>query len=79
MASTRIFEGLFVAPRAFGFPALLSSFRLQVLHMDRNKYYGGASASITPLEDVYSMFNMGKAPGEPIFTMLENRLELKLP
>ena len=35
----------------------------QVLHMDRNKYYGGASASITPLEDLYTMFNMGKAPG----------------
>lgn len=25
---------------------------LKVLHMDRNSYYGGESASITPLEDV---------------------------
>ena len=24
----------------------------KVLHMDRNPYYGGESASITPLEDV---------------------------
>lgn len=25
----------------------------KVLHMDRNKYYGGASASLSPLEEVY--------------------------
>jgi hypothetical protein len=24
----------------------------KVLHMDRNKYYGGESASMTPLEEV---------------------------
>jgi len=24
----------------------------KILHMDRNKYYGGESASMTPLEDV---------------------------
>jgi len=24
----------------------------RVLHMDRNKYYGGESASLTPLEEV---------------------------
>ena len=24
----------------------------KILHMDRNKYYGGESASITPLEEV---------------------------
>ena len=24
----------------------------RILHMDRNKYYGGESASITPLEEV---------------------------
>jgi len=24
----------------------------KVLHMDRNKYYGGESASLTPLEEV---------------------------
>merc|ERR1711872_291544 len=41
---------------------LLSVSGKKVLHMDRNKYYGGASASITPLDDLYSMFNMGKAP-----------------
>jgi len=41
---------------------LLSVSGKKVLHMDRNKYYGGASASITPLDDLYTMFNMGKAP-----------------
>jgi len=41
---------------------LLSVSGKKVLHMDRNKYYGGASASITPLDDLYSMFGLGKAP-----------------
>lgn len=41
---------------------LLSVSGKKVLHMDRNKYYGGASASITPLDDLYTMFNMGKVP-----------------
>ena len=31
---------------------MMSVMGKKVLHMDRNKYYGGASASITPLEDV---------------------------
>ncbi|NWW40365.1 GDIB inhibitor, partial [Panurus biarmicus] len=34
----------------------------KVLHMDRNSYYGGESASITPLEDLYKRFNL---PGTP--------------
>lgn len=34
----------------------------KILHMDRNKYYGGESASITPLEDLFSRYNVGK-PG----------------
>lgn len=34
----------------------------KILHMDRNKYYGGESASITPLEEVYTKFNLGKPP-----------------
>ena len=38
--------------------------------MDRNKYYGGASASITPLDDLYTMFNMGKAPGKMANSMV---------
>jgi len=29
----------------------------KVLHMDRNKYYGGESASMTPLEDLFAKFN----------------------
>jgi Rab GDP dissociation inhibitor len=32
----------------------------KILHMDRNKYYGGESASITPLEDFYAKYNVGK-------------------
>ena len=27
----------------------------KVLHMDRNKYYGGESASLTPLEEVVTI------------------------
>ena len=34
----------------------------KVLHMDKNNYYGGASASITPLEQFYKMFDMGAPP-----------------
>lgn len=34
----------------------------KVLHMDRNKYYGGESTSMTPLDDFYGHFGMGKAP-----------------
>ena len=41
---------------------LLSVSGKKVLHMDRNKYYGGASASITPLEEVYKLFDAGAAP-----------------
>jgi RAB protein geranylgeranyltransferase component A len=29
----------------------------KVLHMDRNKYYGGESASMTPLEEVCDLIN----------------------
>ncbi|XP_027487615.1 rab GDP dissociation inhibitor beta [Corapipo altera] len=36
----------------------------KVLHMDRNSYYGGESASITPLEDLYKRFNLPGAPPE---------------
>jgi len=32
------------------------------LNMDRNKYYGGESASITPLEDLFERYSVGK-PG----------------
>lgn len=32
----------------------------KVLHMDRNKYYGGESASLTPLEELYSHFKIKK-------------------
>ncbi|XP_053111059.1 rab GDP dissociation inhibitor beta [Hemicordylus capensis] len=36
----------------------------KVLHMDRNAYYGGESASITPLEDLYKRFNLPGSPPE---------------
>lgn len=29
----------------------------KVLHMDRNNYYGGESASMTPVQDLYKLFN----------------------
>lgn len=35
---------------------MLSVSGKKVLHIDRNKYYGGESASITPLEDLFSKF-----------------------
>eukprot|EP01137_Pigoraptor_chileana_P023262 Opistho-2@89268 len=41
---------------------LLSVSGRKVLHMDRNDYYGGESASITPLEKLYTLF---KKPGKP--------------
>lgn len=37
---------------------MLSVSGKRVLHVDRNKYYGGESASITPLEELFSKFNM---------------------
>eukprot|EP00118_Oscarella_pearsei_P021469 m.241054 g.241054 ORF g.241054 m.241054 type:complete len:444 (+) comp40199_c1_seq1:1341-2672(+) len=42
---------------------LLSVNGRKVLHMDRNKYYGGESASMTPLESVFEKFGKG-APSE---------------
>lgn len=42
----------------------------KVLHMDRNKYYGGESASITPLEDLYKRFDL---PGNPPESMGKGR------
>lgn len=35
---------------------MLSVSGKKVLHIDRNKYYGGESASITPLEDLFKRF-----------------------
>lgn len=42
----------------------------KVLHMDRNSYYGGESASITPLEDLYNRFSL---PGKPPESMGKGR------
>ncbi|CAM9364227.1 rab GDP dissociation inhibitor alpha [Petromyzon marinus] len=36
----------------------------KVLHMDRNSYYGGDSASITPLEELYKRFTLPAGPPE---------------
>ncbi|KAI0238765.1 Rab GDP dissociation inhibitor alpha [Lamellibrachia satsuma] len=41
---------------------MLSVSGKKVLHMDRNKYYGGESASLTPLEEMYTYFDSGKKP-----------------
>ncbi|GAB6020478.1 Rab GDP dissociation inhibitor alpha [Chamberlinius hualienensis] len=37
---------------------MLSVSGKKVLHIDRNKYYGGESASITPLEELFTKFGM---------------------
>lgn len=42
---------------------MLSVSGKKVLHIDRNKYYGGESASITPLDELFAKFGAGK-PGE---------------
>ncbi|XP_034023474.1 rab GDP dissociation inhibitor alpha-like [Thalassophryne amazonica] len=38
--------------------ALMSLSGKKVLHIDRNSYYGGESASISPLEELYKKFNV---------------------
>ena len=44
---------------------LLSVAGKKVLHMDRNSYYGGESASLTPLDDLFVHFKKGdKAPAQ---------------
>lgn len=42
---------------------MLSVSGKKVLHIDRNKYYGADSASITPLEDLFERFGV-PAPGD---------------
>lgn len=37
---------------------MLSVSGKKVLHIDRNKYYGAESASLTPLEDLFNKFNL---------------------
>ena len=43
---------------------LLSVSGKKVLHLDRNDYYGGTSASITPLEKFYAHFGRKDKPAE---------------
>eukprot|EP00054_Salpingoeca_dolichothecata_P027228 m.198792 g.198792 ORF g.198792 m.198792 type:complete len:446 (-) comp25899_c3_seq1:154-1491(-) len=43
---------------------LLSVAGKKVLHIDKNDYYGGASASLTPLEKLYEHFGKTDKPGE---------------
>jgi Rab GDP dissociation inhibitor len=45
---------------------MLSVSGKKVLHIDRNKYYGGESASITPLEDLFSKYG-APAPDDQAF------------
>ncbi|XP_049617125.1 rab GDP dissociation inhibitor beta [Syngnathus scovelli] len=49
---------------------IMSVKKKKVLHMDRNSYYGAESASITPLGDLYSRFNL---PGKPPESMGSGR------
>ena len=41
---------------------MLSVLGKKVLHMDRNSYYGGESASITPLADLFEKFDVTMPP-----------------
>ncbi|XP_064399911.1 rab GDP dissociation inhibitor beta-like [Halichondria panicea] len=43
---------------------LLSVSGMKVLHMDRNKYYGADSASLSPLEELYKHFQKGDPPAD---------------
>jgi Rab GDP dissociation inhibitor len=43
---------------------MLSVSGKKVLHIDRNNYYGGESASLTPLEQLYDKFMTGSKPPE---------------
>lgn len=45
---------------------MLSVSGKKVLHIDRNKYYGGESASITPLQDLFERFG-APPPDETIY------------
>lgn len=38
----------------------------KVLHMDRNDYYGGRSASITPLKKLFTHFGVEREPSESL-------------
>ena len=40
---------------------MLSVSGKKVLHIDRNEYYGGESASITPLEDLFKKFGFDQS------------------
>ena len=44
---------------------MLSVARKKVLHMDRNDYYGGLSASLT-LEQLFDHFKTGRKPSESL-------------
>ena len=41
---------------------LLSVSGKRVLHIDRNSYYGGESASLTPLDSLFKKFGIENAP-----------------
>ncbi|EFO92618.1 hypothetical protein GCK72_012872 [Caenorhabditis remanei] len=44
---------------------MLSVSGKKVLHIDRNNYYGGESASLTPLEQLYEKFHGAQAKPQP--------------
>ena len=45
---------------------LMSVAGKKVLHMDRNDYYGGASASLTPLKKLFTHFGIDRDPHEAL-------------
>lgn len=49
---------------------MLSVSGKKILHMDRNNYYGGESASLTPLEQLYEQFMPGQFPSPSHFCQM---------
>lgn len=48
---------------------MLSVSGKRVLHIDRNKYYGGESASITPLEDLFRWVTRRRRPSPSFYRL----------
>eukprot|EP00124_Ichthyophonus_hoferi_P000761 Ihof_evm3s31 gene=Ihof_evmTU3s31 len=51
---------------------LLSVHGKKVLHIDRNDYYGGESASMTPLDKLFGLFEKKNAPTEQAYGKLRD-------
>lgn len=57
-----LFSVFFTSVQECIISGLMSIEGKKVLHMDRNKYYGGASTSISPLTDLFEKFGVKTNP-----------------